>query len=358
MLFVLSMFVRMLARLLASGRSETRTQELEIVVLRHQLRVLRRKTRRPKLRALDRMLLSVSSRALPRERWASFMVTPATLLRWHRELVRKKWTYGRAAGPGRPPIDPEIRELIVRLARENPRWGAVRIQGELRKLGISVGATTIRMLLRRTGLGPAPRRTGPSWSEFLRAQAAGIVATDFFTVETIWLRTLYVLVFIELGTRRIFLSSSTDRPGSAWVTQQARNLSMDLEDRSWSVRFLIRDRDSKFSSSFDEVFRSEGTRVIVTPIRAPNANAYAERVIGTLRSECLDRMLIFGPPHLDRVLRDYAAHYNLRRPHRSLGLAVPVPAAPGPGHVPTDPRHVGRTDVLGGLIHEYEALAA
>ncbi len=358
MLFVLSVFVRVLARLLAGGRSETGTQELEIVVLRHQLRVLRRKTRRPRLRALDRMLLSVSSRALPRERWASFMVTPATLLRWHRELVRKKWTYGRAAGPGRPRIDLEIRELIVRLARENPRWGAIRIWGDLRKLGISVGATTIRMLLRRTGLGPAPRRTGPSWSEFLRAQAAGIVATDFFTVETIWLRTLYVLVFIELDTRRISLGSSTGRPGSAWVTQQARNLSMELEDRSRSVRFLIRDRDSKFSSSFDEVFRSDGTRLILTPIRAPNANAYAERVIGTLRSECLDRMLIFGPRHLDRVLRDYEAHYNLSRPHRSLELAVPVPAAPGPGQVPTDPRYVGRTDVLGGLIHEYEAVAA
>ena len=148
------MFVRVLARLLAGGRSETGTQGLEIVVLRHQLRVLRRKTRRPKLSALDRMLLSVSSRALPRERWASFMVTPATLLRWHRELVRRKWTYGRGAGPGRPPIDPEMRELIVRLARENPRWGAVRIQGELRKLGISVGATTIRMLLRRSYTDP------------------------------------------------------------------------------------------------------------------------------------------------------------------------------------------------------------
>ena len=154
MLFVLSLFVRVLARLLAGGRSEAGPQELEIVVLRHQLRVLRRKTRRPKLSALDRMLLSVSSRALPRERWASFMVTPATLLRWHRELVRKKWTYGRGAGPGRPPIDPEMRELIVRLARENPRWGAVRIQGELRKLGISVGATTIRMLLRRSYTDP------------------------------------------------------------------------------------------------------------------------------------------------------------------------------------------------------------
>ena len=358
MVFVLSLFVRVLARLLAGGPSETSGKELEIVVLRHQLRVLRRKTRRPKLRPLDRMLLAVSSRALPRERWSSFMVTPATLLRWHRELVRRKWSYGRGKRPGRPPIEPEIRELILRLARENPRWGAVRIRGELRKLGISVGATTIRMLLRKTGLGPAPRRGGPSWSEFLRAQATGIVATDFFTVETMWLKTLYVLVFIELGTRRISLSPSTEHPHSAWVTQQARNLSMDLDDRSRSVRFLIRDRDSKFSGAFDEVFRAEGTRVIAAPIRAPNANAYAERVIGTLRSECLDRMLIFGPRQLDRVLREYSTHYNRKRPHRSLGLGVPVPDASHARAAPVGPPHVRRTDVLGGLIHEYEPLAA
>ena len=179
------------------------------------------------------------------------MITPQTLLRWHRELVRRKWTYGRAGKPGRPRVDPEVCELILRLARENSRWGAVRIQGELRKLGIRVGATTIRMLLRRSGLDPAPRQTGPAWSEFLRAQAKGIVACDFFTVETLWLRALYVLVFIELHSRRVFLTVSTAHPDSAWVTQQARNLSIDLEHRSPGVRFLIRDHDSKFSGPFD-----------------------------------------------------------------------------------------------------------
>jgi len=242
------------------------------------------------------------------------------------------------------------------MARENPRWGAPRIRGELLKLGIFIGATTIRMLLRSAGLGPAPRRCGPSWSEFLGAQARGIVACDFFAVETIWLRTLYVLVFIEAHTRRIFLTCSTEHPDSAWVTQQARNVSMDLEGREDPVRFLIHDRDSKFSGPFDEVFRSEGARVILTPIRAPNANAFAERVIGTLRAECLDWIIVLGRLHLDRVLRDYVGHYNRRRPHRSLAPAVPVPDDPGAS--PTDVRQIARTDVLGGLVHEYHGAAA
>ncbi len=164
----------------------------------------------------------------------------------------------------------------------------MRIGGELCKLGIRAGATTIRSLLRTARAGPAPRRTGPSWTEFLRAQASGIIACDFFTVETAWLCTLYVLLFIELGSRRIYLSPSTAHPDSPWVTQQARNLALNRDDRPTAIRFLIRDRDTKFSTSFDKVVRSEGARVILTPIRAPNANAYAERVSATIRAECLD----------------------------------------------------------------------
>jgi len=248
-------------------------------------------------------------------------------------------------------------------------WDGVRLQNSIRvrstpplrsgdalRLGVFVGATTIRMILRRFGLGPAPRRAGPTWSEFLRAQAKGIVACDFFTVETTWLRTLYVLVFIEVHTRRVLLTSCTAHPDSAWVTQQARNICMDLADRRATVRFLIHDRDSKFSGPFDDVFRSEGADVILTLVRAPNANAFAERVIGTLRAECLDWILILGRRHLDRVLREYARHYNSRRPHRSLGLAVPVPTVINPD--PVDPNRVLRTDVLGGLIHEYHEAAA
>jgi putative transposase len=207
-----------------------REKDLEILVLRHQLKVLKRKAGRPRLRPMDRLLLAAVARVLSKERWASLMVKPQTLLRWHSELVRRKWTC-RAKRTGRPPIDPELQELICRMARDNPRWGCVRIQGELRGLGIRVGATTIRDLLRREGLGPVPRRTGPSWSEFLRQQAHGILACDFFTVETAWLKTLYVLLFIEIGTRRVRLTAATTNPDTAWVAQQARNLSFSWQDR-------------------------------------------------------------------------------------------------------------------------------
>ena len=221
MLSLLSLVVRTLVRLVVSagqpGRDE-HAKDLEILVRRHQLRVLERTAGPPKLRAIDRVLLAAVSRAIPRDRWVAFLVTPATLLRWHRELVKRKWTYRTNGRPGRPPIDAGIRALIFRLARENPRWGCVRIGGELRKPGLRVSATTIRTLLRTARLGPAPRRSGPTWTEFLRAQAHGIVACDFFTVETAWLRTLYVLVFIELGSRRISLSPSTAHPDSPWVT--------------------------------------------------------------------------------------------------------------------------------------------
>ena len=236
--------------------------------------------------------------------------------------------------------------------------GCVRIEGELLKLGIRVAATTIRSLLRSAQAGPAPRRTGPTWTEFLRAQADGIIACDFFTVETAWLRTLYVLVFIELGSRRIQLSPATAHPDSAWVTQQARNLTMNLDGHLPAIRFLIRDRDTKFSRSFDTVLRAEGMRVIRTPIRAPNANAHAERVIETMRAECLDWTLILGRRHLDRTLRTYAEHYNRGRPHRALALAPPLAEVSITVPMPVSPRDVRRRDLLGGLIHEYHGAAA
>ncbi len=232
----------------------------------------------------------------------------------------------------------------------------MRIGGELRKLGIRVAATTIRSLLRSARRGPAPRRTGPSWTEFLRAQAHGIIACDLFTVETAWLRTLYVLLFIELGRRRIHLRASTVHPDAAWVTQQARNLAMDRDDRSPAIGFLIHDRDTKFSRSCDEVVRAEGATVILTPIRAPNATAHAERLIATVGAECLDWTLILGRRHLDRTLRTYAEHDNRGRPHRALALTTPLAAAGDP--MPVRPRDVRRRDLRGGLIHEYHGLAA
>jgi putative transposase len=269
MLLSLAYFVlRSLLRAVAPSDRSDLEREAELLVLRHQLKVLSRGLRRPAFRTRDRMLLAAASRILPRQRWRAFVVTPRSLLRWHRELIRRKWTYRRRS-PGRPPLDLETVELIVRMARENPRWGYLRIRGELLKLGICVSATSIRTVLRQEGLGPAPRRTGPSWSEFLRAQAHGILAIDFFTVETVRLRTMYVLFAIELGSRRVHVLGVTRNPDSAWVTQQARNLA--VAERLRNVRFLIRDRDAKFSGPFDEVFRTEGVRVIRTPIRAPKA---------------------------------------------------------------------------------------
>jgi putative transposase len=245
----------------------------------------------------------------------------------------------------------QVRELILRLARENPRWGCVRIQGELHGLGIRVGATTIRTLLRRNGFGPAPRGDGPSWTEFLRAQAEGILACDFFSVETAFLQTLYVLFFIDVGTRRVHVMTSTRNPDAGYTTQQARNLYMAGEPPT-AVRFLIRDRDSKFTRSFDAVFGSEGARVILTPIRSPKANAYAERWVRTVRTEILDRILILSRRHLDRVLSRYTSHYNSHRPHRGIGLAPPQARGPDSPPIPTGPIH--RREVLPG-INEYLA---
>jgi len=295
--FVYFVLVRLLG--LFAGRGSVSQLQLENAVLRHQVKVLRRTVRRPELKDRDQTFLAATSRALSRDRWASFMVTPQTLLRWHRELVRRKWTYRRRS-PGRPALDSQTTDLVTRLGRENPRWGCVRIQGELRKLGVRVGASTIRRILRRAGLGPGPRRTGPTWREFLRAQGRGVLACDFFTVETVFLKTLCVLFFIELSTRRVHVAGTTSRPDSAWVTQQARNLPItgSLEEK----HVLLRDRDAKFSGPFDEVFRTEGIAVVKAPVRAPSANAFAERWVGTVRRECLDHVLIFGGRHLQRVM--------------------------------------------------------
>jgi putative transposase len=243
--------------------------------------------------------------------------------------------------------------LVLRLARENPRWGHRRICGELAKLGFDVSPTSIRRLLARAGLEPAPRRLGPTWCEFLRAQAAGIVACDFFTVESVFLRRYYVLFFIAHVSRRVWLAGCTKNPSGAWVTQQARNLGLDFSDRD--VRFLIRDRDSKYSVSFDEVFRSEQIRIVKTPVRAPKANAIAERFVRTIRSECLDWLLILNRRHLERVLRVYVAHYNRQRPHRALGLRPPEADK---SSLQANSNKICRRDRLGGVIHEYYRAAA
>ncbi len=336
---------RCLLQLVLLRRRSEAFKELEIVVLRHELSVLRRQARRPQLTMADRVLLAAASRPLPRPNWRSFMVTPATLLRWHRRLVGR-WTYGGRCG--RPPIDEEARELVLRLARENPRWGYQRIAGELNGLGIAVSATTVAKIL---------RQAAPPSPSFLRAQASSMLAVDFFTVETISLQRLYVLFFIELGRRRVHLAGSTANPTGAWVTQQARQFAWTLQERRPSFRFLIRDRDSKFTRDFDAVFASEGIEIIKTPVRAPKANAFAERFVRTARAECLDWLLIANRRHLERVLRIFVGHYNSHRPHRSLNLGPPEPSARRLRALPLPTAAIERRDRLGGLIHEYNVAA-
>src|SRR6266581_4249721 len=314
--------VRALLGALLRSRRGLHVKDVELLVLRHELEILRRQVVRPELRMADRALLAAAACHLPRSSRGVLLVAPRTLLRWHQRLVRRKWR--QAPGQrGRPSLPAEVRELALRLACENPRWGHRRICGELAKLGFRVSPTSIRRLLAKAKLEPAPRRSGPSWREFLHAQAASIVACDFFTVEGLFLRRYYALFFIAHGNRRVWLAGCTASPTGVWVAQQARNLGLDFSEQG--VRFLIRDRDSKYSGPFDEVFRSEGIRIVKTPVRAPKANAIAERFVRTVRSECLDWLLILNRRHLERLLRVFVDHYNTHRPHRSLNLAPPEP---------------------------------
>jgi transposase InsO family protein len=349
------MAVRQVLSLIGLGPAPD-AKDVEIAVLRHQLLVLRRQVARPRYTPADRTVLAALAKLLPRDRWPIFLVRPSTLLRWHRELVRRRWTY---PPKGRSPrtLDPEVVDLVLRLARENPRWGYLRVVGECRKLGVRISATSVRTILRRHRLGPAPRRRGPTSSQFLRAQATATLACDFFTVETIGLTRLYVLFVIELDHRRVHLAGITAHPTGAWVTQAARNLLMDLDHHAHRFRFLIRDRDSKFTTAFDAVFAAAGIEAVKIPPRAPKANAYAERWIRTVRTECLDWILVWNRRHLQNVLARYVAHYNTARPHRGIDLDVPVPhtepKATGVGNV----RRIERVDVLGGLVHEYRRAA-
>jgi transposase InsO family protein len=344
--------VRALVGALVRSRRGLHVKDIELLVLRHELEILRRQVARPRLGPVDRALLAAAACHLPRSSSGVLLVTPRTLLRWHRALVRRRWRQS-SGRRGRPPLPAEVQELVLRLARENPRWGHRRICGELAKLGFRVSPTSIRRLLARASLKPAPRRSGPNWREFLKAQAAGIVACDFFTVESVFLRRYYVLFFIAHASRRVWLAGCTTNPTGAWVTQQARNFGLDFADRG--VGFLIRDRDDKYSGPFNEIFRSGGIRIGETPVRAPTANAVAERFVRTVRAECLDWLLILNRQHLERVLQVYVDHYNTQRPHRALKLQPPEPERPRP---PAPLSEIHRRDRLGGLIHEYYRTAA
>ena len=334
------------------GRGDT-GKDVEILVLRHEVAVLRRQVPRLRPRPADRMWLAALSCLLPRPRWPAFLVTPPTLLRWHRQLVARRWTFRVTDSGGRPSTAKEIRDLVLRLAAENPTWGYRRIHGELVGLGYPVAPATVWRILKRAGVDPAPRRAGQTWRRFLRTQASTILATDFFTVDTVLLHRLYVLFVIEIDARRVHLLGVTTHPTGQCVTQQARNLMMDLGERVSSLKFLIRDRDTKFTGAFDAVFAGEGLRILLTPPRAPRANAFAERWVGTARRECLDRLLIVNERHLRHVLDQYVNHYNRHRPHRSLHQQPPARLTA----VPTPAGTVHRHKVLGGLINEYRQVA-
>jgi putative transposase len=330
-------------------------KDAELLVLRHENAVLRRQIGRVRYQPGDRLWLAALSRLVPRHRWGEvFAVTPATLLAWHRRLVARKWDYTSRRRPGRPSTTASIRKLVIRMATDNPSWGHRRVQGELVKLGHQIAASTVWQILHDAGMDPAPRRTGPTWKQFLTAQARGILAADFIHVDTLLLRRIYALIVIEHGTRRVHLAGITAYPDGTWTTQAARNFLMDLGQRAASVKSLIRDRAGQFTSSFDAVFTAEGIRILRSPPQAPRANAICERMIGTLRRELLDQLLIVNEHHLRRVLAEYLRHYNTARPHRALGQLTPAQVGTRPPE-PVDlaERRIRRKQVLGGLTHEY-----
>jgi putative transposase len=300
----------------------------EILLLRHQLTVLQRQVEvRHKMSWADRAVIALLFNVIPKRRRGGLrlIVTPETVLRWHRDLVARRWAdKSRRKHPGRPRAHRNITASVLCLAKENPGWGYRRIHGELAGLGIQVAASTVWEILTKAGIPPAPRRTGPTWAQFLHAQAQAILATDFFTVDLLDGTSAYVLAVIEHATRRIRILGVTAHPDNAWVTQMARNLMMDLDEHLDTVKFLLRDRDTKFSAAWDAVFTGAGIRILRSPIRAPRANAIMERWIGSCRRELLDQTLIWNQQHLLRVLREYETHHNSHRPHRSLGQAAPL----------------------------------
>jgi transposase InsO family protein len=331
---------------------------LELLLLRQQLLILRRHQKRgPIISPTEKlMLLTLIERFRPiieqqkaQLEQLALIFKPDTLLRWHRELVKRKWTFNRySKRNGRPPVEPQIIQLVLQLAREN-QWGDDRITGELKKLGYCISHETVRQILRRHSILPVPdRKVSSTWRTFLNHYKDTVLACDFFTIETVRLQTLYVFFFIEVGTRRIHLADVTAHPTQAWVTQQARQLLWNLQEQQLRFTHLIRDNDGKYGAAFDAVFASEEVELVHTPVRAPRANAYAERWVRSVREECLDRLIILNTAHLKYVLREYQHFFNIARPHQGIGQKIPDPPLEQPIS-----GIVKRRDLLGGVLHDY-----
>jgi putative transposase len=356
--FTFLLIMRVASWLRLSQREET-WKTAEILILRHQLAVLQRQQpRRPNLNWADRALIATLLGVIPKARrhgvW--LLVAPDTILRWRRDLVRRRWAArSRRGRTGRPATRRNVRALVLRLARENPEWGYRRIHGELAGLRVKVAASTAWEILKNAGIDPAPRRTGPTWSQFLGSQAETILACDFFTADLLDGTQAYVLAVIEHATRCIRILRVTLHPTGAWTTQQARNLIMDLGDQTDRLRFMIRDRGSNFTPAFDAVLAGAGIRTVLCNVRTPRMNAIAERWIGGCRRELLDRTLVWNQSHLRRILRDYATHHNQHRPHRSLHAAAPLKPLPEP--INLDHYRVQKQARVGGLINEYRLVA-
>lgn len=347
-----------LLELLRISQMSDHDKDLEILVLRYQLGIAQRKLNRTlKPSKSEKLTLAVLVNQLKRRtnrttnelRSSIRIFTPRTVIRWHNELVKRKWTYKKRNKGGRPRINALIESLIVRLANENSRWGYGKIAGELIKLGHRLSETTIRNVLDRNDIVPAPVRAGLiSWRQLMDHYKSQILACDFLTVETLFLKSLYVFFFIEIGTRRVYLAGVTSHPNGLWVAQQARQFVWTLEERDGEFRHLIRDRDGKYSRAFDDVFRSEQINIIRTPVRAPNVNAFAERFVRTLREECLDELIVINERHLQNILVEFIDYYNSRRPHQGLEQQSPIeqPSSSSEGMVT-------KRKVLGGIINDY-----
>ncbi|EWM19166.1 integrase core domain-containing protein [Kutzneria sp. 744] len=349
LLYVILVQVLSWLTLLARGSA---SKDAEILALRHEVAVLRRINPRPRLDWADRAVLAALSSLLSKSLRGCRIVTPATFLRWHRRLVAGKWRQPKP--PGRPPISDEITMMIVRLATENRTWGVVRIQGELRRLGHRIAASTIRRIVRGYRI-PPPASRGDTWRTFLRAQADGLLAIDFLHVDTVKLKRLYAAFVIEHRTRRVHLLGVTDHPTGAWAAQLARNLAADLDDAGRRFTHLIRDRDATFTAAFDAAFASIGVRVVLTAPQAPRMNAIAERWICSLRRECIDRLLITGRSHLCHVLEAYVEHYNAGRSHQGHDVGLRAPDDdPNVIPLPTPVDRIKRTRRLAGLLNDYQ----